>query len=80
MALQEKRKEKGWSQSQLAEIAGVNVRTLQFYEQGVKDVNGAKLNTLLSLAIALDCSIYDIVTNEELKGKIEIYRNVIGSF
>ena len=73
MTLQEIRKNKGLSQSQLAEIAGVNVRTLQYYEQGVKDINGAKLITLLSLASALECKISDIVTDEKLKEKIKMH-------
>lgn len=73
MSLKQKRKEKGLSQSQLAELADVNVRTLQYYEQGVKDINGAKLNTLLSLANALECSIADIVTDEKLKEKIKMH-------
>ena len=73
MTLQEARKNKGLSQSQLAEIAGVNVRTLQYYEQGVKDINGAKLHTLLSLANALECNISDIVTDPTLIEKIKIY-------
>lgn len=73
MTLQEARKAKGYSQSQLAEIAGVNIRTLQYYEQGVKDINGAKLHTLLNLANALDCHISDIVTDEKLKEKIKMH-------
>lgn len=73
MSLQEKRKEKGLSQSQLANLAGVNVRMIQYYEQDVKDINGAKLNTLLSLANVLDCSISDIVTDPKLIEKIKIH-------
>lgn len=73
MSLQEKRKEKGLSQSQLAKKAGVKFRMLQHYEQGSKDINGAKLNTLLNLAIALECKISDIVTDPELIEKIKMY-------
>ena len=32
------RKERGLSQSRLAEASGVNVRMIQHYEQGVKDM------------------------------------------
>ena len=73
MSLQEKRKEKGLSQSQLANKAGVKFRMLQHYEQASKDINGAKLNTLLNLAIALECKISDIVTDPELIEKIKMY-------
>lgn len=73
MSLQEKRKEKGLSQSQLAKKADVKLRTLQYYEQGSKDINGAKLNTLLDLAMALECPISEIVTDLELIKKINLY-------
>ena len=35
------------SQSELATAAGINPRMLQYYEQGVKEISGAKLATLL---------------------------------
>lgn len=73
MPLQEMRKKRGLTQSQLAENAKINVRTLQYYEQGVKDINGAKLHTLLSLAHALDCNVSDIVTDQTLIDKIKKY-------
>ena len=41
--LQNARLDAGLSQSQLASATGLNVRTLQCYEQGAKDLNGAKL-------------------------------------
>ena len=37
------------SQSQLAKAAGINLQMLQHYEQGVRDLSGAKLATLLKL-------------------------------
>ena len=47
--LQRLRKAAGFSQSQLAKLAGVNVQVLQQYERGARDLNGAKLLTLLKL-------------------------------
>lgn len=41
--LQTKRLEAQMSQSQLAAAAGINGRMLQYYEQGAKDLSGAKL-------------------------------------
>ena len=41
--LKDTRQAAGLSQSQLAAATGLNVRMLQHYEQGVKDINGAKL-------------------------------------
>lgn len=53
------------SQSQLASKAGVNVNVLRQYEQGKRDLNGAKLSTILKLCLALDCRIQDLLTDEE---------------
>jgi transcriptional regulator with XRE-family HTH domain len=49
------------SQSQLADKAGVNLRMLQYYEQGIKDINKAQAITLHKLAQALDCTIEDLL-------------------
>lgn len=69
--LKEVRQNKGLSQSQLGEKSGVNTRMIQYYEQGSKDINGARLSTLVDLATALECSIVDIITDEELKEKLK---------
>ncbi len=67
--LKEIRQSRGLSQSQLAEKSGLTVRTLQHYEQGSRSIDGAKLNTLIDLATALNCSVSDILISEELKEK-----------
>ena len=67
--LQEIRKQKGLSQKKLGELSNVNYRTIQFYEQGLKDINGARLKTLLDLSIVLDCKVSQLLTDEELKEK-----------
>lgn len=71
--LQNARLTAGLSQSQLASAAGLNVRTLQCYEQGAKDINGAKLATLLKLCLALDCKLGDILTDEVTVKLLEQY-------
>ena len=63
--LQEVRIEKGFSQGNLANISGVNVRVLQNYEQGFRDINGSKLSTLLKLCEALECRLADILDDPE---------------
>ena len=55
------RKVIGYSQRQLAQKAGVNLRTLQQYESGAKDLNKASVETVLNLAWALGCDIEDIL-------------------
>lgn len=69
--LSEARMKAGLSQSMLSEKSGVNKRMIQFYEQGAKDINGAKLATLVKLAKALNCSIGDILSDEELKNDLK---------
>lgn len=71
--LQNTRLAAGLSQSQLAAATGLNVRTLQCYEQGAKDINNAKLATLLKLCLALDCMLGDILTDEATVKLLEQY-------
>ena len=54
--LKELREKAGLSQVQLADASGISVRVLQNYEQGVRNLNGAKLITLLRLCRALGCN------------------------
>lgn len=59
--LQQKRKEAGLSQSQLAAKSGVPLRTLQHYEIGDKDIRKAAVETVLALAEALECDLKEII-------------------
>lgn len=59
--LQQQRKKYGYSQRELAEKTGVNLRTLQQYELGSKDIRKASAGAVLALANALGCSIEDIM-------------------
>lgn len=59
--LKEIRKAKEISQSRLTEISGVNIRMIQHYEQGVKDINKAQAITLYKLAQVLECKIEDLL-------------------
>lgn len=65
--LQEVRKKRGLSQSQLSKKSGVPLQTLQKYETGFANINHAKLETLLKLCIALDCCITDILSERSLR-------------
>ena len=51
------REARGLSQAKLAEVSGVNIRMIQYYEQGVKDINAAAAKTVHKLAQALDSSV-----------------------
>lgn len=64
--LQQRRIDKGLSQRELAEKSGVPRRAIIGYEQQQRPIDGAKLQTLCSLAIALDCKLEDILESKEL--------------
>lgn len=51
----------GLSQSKLAKESGVNIRMIQHYEQGVKDLNKAQAITVYRLAQALNCTVEDLL-------------------
>ena len=59
--LQVKRKISGYSQRELAEKVGVNLRTLQQYEIRAKDINRAAGSTLFSLAKVLGCRVENLL-------------------
>jgi transcriptional regulator with XRE-family HTH domain len=73
--LKEIRQAKGLSQSKLAEKTGLNVRTLQHYEQenSPKIFDHARLDTILKCAIALDCKIEEIIENPEYVKLLQEY-------
>lgn len=56
----------GISQSELAKQANVNFRMLQYYEQGTKNIDGAKIETLASISRVLKCGIADILENSDI--------------
>lgn len=65
MSLKIMREQANLSQRELAELTGISCRMIQNYEQLSKDINGAKLKTLLKLCAVLNCELTDIITDEE---------------
>ncbi len=55
------RKNRGFSQSQLAKEADISIRSIQLYEQRQTDINKAQYNHLRAIALALKCRIEDIL-------------------
>lgn len=70
-ALEFRRQTKRMTQKTLSERSGVNIRMIQHYEQGVKDINKAQAITLYKLAQVLGCKIEDLLELEELKRNAE---------
>ena len=62
--IQQQRRINGISQSLLAQKSGVNVRTLQQYEIGAKNINHASVGTVYRLASVLGCRPEDIMEPE----------------
>lgn len=59
--LQEIRKYNGLSQRELSEKSGVNIRTIQQYENRSKDIGKAQSNILLALSRALNSRMEDLL-------------------
>lgn len=59
--LKKLREEASLSQNKLATLSGVSNRMIQYYEQGVRNINKAQAETLFKLAKTLNCSIEDLI-------------------
>lgn len=53
------------TQKELAEKAGISLRTLQDYEQGRKSINGAAALTVCKLADELICEPFELLEDED---------------
>lgn len=51
----------GCSQSELAALSGVSLRSVQMYEQRKKDINKAGAETVFRLAKTLGCTVEDLI-------------------
>lgn len=49
------------SQSELAVLSGVSIRTIKAYEQGTVDISKAQADTLYALSQSLHCTIEDLI-------------------
>ena len=72
--LKSMRESRGLSQAQLAEKAGLQVRTLQNYEQGILNFDGCKIDKIFAVALALNCDVEDILTDENVIATIRKYQ------
>lgn len=51
----------GCTQTELAKKSGVNLRSIQMYEQRNKDINKSSIETVYRLAKALGCTVEDLI-------------------
>lgn len=70
--LQKVRMARGLSQRQLAAVSGVSKRAIECYEQRVRDIEGARVEALCDLCIALQCKITNILETEPLIEKFNM--------
>lgn len=59
------RENRGISQSELAKLSGVKLRSIQMYEQKVNDIDKAQANTLYKLSRVLGCNVEDLLESPE---------------
>lgn len=72
MSLQEQRKKKKYTAKELGAITGINYRTIQNLECGANNINSLNLEALSKLAVALDCQISDLLTDDKLKSQLKL--------
>ena len=75
--LKEIRESRGMSQQDLADKTGINKRMIQAYEQGYRDINGAKLTKLVTFCLALECHLSEIVDDAQLVKELKAYEALL---
>ncbi len=68
MSLRELRKQRKMTQRELAQMSGVNFRSLQDYEQGHKKLTSASGDILLRLSTVLGCSAEELLLTDDFCG------------
>ena len=63
--LKKMRERRNVSQTELANISGVSLRSIQLYEQRVNDIDKAQAHTLYKLSVSLGCNIEDLLESPE---------------
>lgn len=64
------------SQVELSDKTGIPLRTIQAYECGTADINGANMKTIYKIALALGIPAYKVVSDPELIKLIKQERGV----
>ena len=57
------RENRGLSQSELSAASGVQLHSIQLYEQRVNDIDKAQAQTLFKISLALGCKMEDLLEN-----------------
>ena len=73
--LQDVRIDRQMTQKQLAEQANISFRMLQSYEQGAKQIDNARFETLLKICLALGCKLEEVLEREDLLQLVKEYED-----
>lgn len=71
--LQNMRLERVLTQVELSDQSQINLRSLQYYEQGKKDIAHVRLDKLLRLCLVLGCELSDIIDDPQCQILIKEY-------
>lgn len=75
--LKMQRKKRGLTQKELAELAGISLRSVQSYEQGTRNLSGASVELVQSLCRVLDCREEDILSYPgEKSSEMQLYSDM----
>lgn len=67
----------GLKQKDVALEAGLKLPVYSQYEQGIRNIDGCKLITLLKICMVLHCNLADIIESPEI---VELYKKVTFNF
>lgn len=59
---------KGYTQESLAELSGVNIKSIASYEQNPEKLSNASISTVKKLSDSLGCELEDIINMETMRG------------
>lgn len=57
---------KGFTQNDVAELSGVNIKSIAVYEQEPERINKASIETVIRLAESLGCDIEDLIDRDKI--------------
>lgn len=65
--LKQQRVMRGFTQESLADLSGVNIKSIAAYEQNIEKLSAASTATTYKLANALGCEVEDLINKETIK-------------
>ena len=77
MGLKQLRLMRNMTQKALAQMSGINIRSLQDYEQGHKKLSSANGEVLLRLTTVLGCTLTDLLISGDVKGASLHFNNKV---